>query len=389
MSLYIVDSALKQFSGHPYNQCKGLMSACDLFGLVPIVLSNKHSEGSIVNDFSALPCLTYAPYAPPVSSDPFEDFRIKSELIADELTDVLLDQLGAEDFVLVPVTRHYQLRAVALLASRLSVANRPKWMLYLCDDFKPHRRFKTSDILVCYRQAFGELMQYVHPSRLLLSADSQVLADRLTELLQYRVQQSPMPLYYPSSLTVSPSSPSLKIGVFGQMNVYKGTHLLYDLIQRFQSVHWVIQASDDRNLGYDYTWFTKQVNVEMLAEGLDPVAYYRHFSAVDIILAPYEKSRVGFSSSGILSEAAAAGKVIVATATPWVIEHLAADRLSACIFAEQDTELICEALQTVLNSFQDYQQLAISRASEWRNTQSSIAYVAQSLEYFKAQRVAY
>jgi glycosyltransferase involved in cell wall biosynthesis len=117
------------------------------------------------------------------------------------------------------------------------------------------------------------------------------------------------------------------VGVFGPARIEKGFHRLPDIVEgvikrlneRDLSVRFVIQCTPQK-VGYSdqvrkaiEKLDTFSGHVLLLHEPLSDDLYFEYLSQSDVVLLPYGQREYRFRSSGVVAEARAFGKLIVAT----------------------------------------------------------------------------
>ncbi len=240
-----------------------------------------------------------------------------------------------------------------------------------------------------YRLAADQLLSVCPPERILLTANGTAMADALSSIVNAKVHCYPIPKAYPADLTETPDTDAkqnrISIGVFGDMTPYKGIDLIPHLVESTKGVRWLVQ---EPHRGIETCWSGKadsmatHPDVTLFAAGLPGTKYYEMFRQADIILAPYDSKQKQLQSSGIISEAAAAGKVIVAPRTAWITEHYLAGNLAGCLFDNQSVGTISAAIETAIRDFDSLSTRARSLAEKWRREQTVSAYLDATLRYF-------
>ncbi|HEX5445144.1 MAG TPA: hypothetical protein VFW87_15000, partial [Pirellulales bacterium] len=115
-------------------------------------------------------------------------------------------------------------------------------------------------------------------------------------------------------------------------------------------------------------------SVELL--GLDapltPEDYYALVSRADAVLLPYDRNRYRACSSGTLAEALAGGRPVVAPARSWMSAQLPPG--GGEVFYDEAS--LCDAVERLIEHYDEYRLRAEARAPAWRAKHSPDALVA-------------
>jgi hypothetical protein len=240
-----------------------------------------------------------------------------------------------------------------------------------------------------YRFAAKALSRQCHRSRALLTANGSDMAQSLGEVIGTRIEVFPIPKTYPKSLLAKrsprPEAALPIVGVFGDMNSYKGLALIPELVRQNPGLQWSLQSPKDGSLaalGGNAEWLLCHPHVSISAGGLDPDAYYELFNAVDIVLTPYDPRSKRLQTSGVFAEAIASGKVVVAPSNAWVVEHRKRGAWAGETFDQQSVQGISDVLQAVQKNLGAFERDAARLAPAWRATQSVGAYVDRMAKSF-------
>lgn len=263
-----------------------------------------------------------------------ENFHAVNEAFFTALNQLPLDQFGAEDLLYFPNLLQNQLYAVTRWLARIPQERRPAVAVMLrylnhAMDYVQTRANKEL-IALYYRYAAQRLLAVQPRSR--LCADTRELAQAYTQITGLPVLELPNPMDVAPWLAAAPAesaAPAASAELLGPLIVYqghtsplRGFHFLPEVIERCARLtpkpRFLIQLQNTENAkNMGLTDFIQRLErlqgaqVELVYGALDAPAYYQMLARADLILLPYSPSFYGYGSSGVFTEAASAGKVMV------------------------------------------------------------------------------
>ena len=392
MRIVAVENGLIDMAGHHANNAMGLKIVCEQLAHEVTFLVNKRAETSLIETLHANPCFSLTPYDrsshDPLCGD-WESFFYKSTLMADEFLKAFSTLIQSGDIIFFSTATPVELRAAELIGRALLPYKTPRFVFnFVFSDFLDENlEFNAQAAL--YRFAANQFLAFCPSNLFLMTANGNDMAGYLTRLIGVNTHRFPMPKFYPSLMHTSKKppfiSPSKTIGVFGDMRNPKGLHLLPKLVESNQGVRWIIQTpnqSFNKFWGVDANSMENNQRVHLVSSGLSHHEYYTMFSQVDIILTAYEKAPNKLQSSGLLAEAAASGKIMIAPLNSWVAEQVNARSLVCISYEHQQVANISHAIQETLRHWDSLDRLAKDYSSIWRQTESIHAYLKKTISYF-------
>ncbi|MFT3736032.1 MAG: hypothetical protein QM776_13570 [Rhodocyclaceae bacterium] len=391
MRFFVLENGLRTAAGHHLNNSLGLRQSLAKHDVPAHFLINRKADPTSIAALDARACISFTPYDQASNDElcgEIESLHIQANMIAAELGNELGSQICADDVLLVPTATQHEILALAWMLRRLSPDRLPRVILnFVRENFLAPETYAPGSIAGLYRFAAKALRRSV-PGRCLMTSNGARMSEMLSHILHQEVVTCPIPKTYPAALVEStrPREPGgrLRVGVFGDMNGYKGFGLIPALIEAFPDLDWLVQAPKDGSARY---WgpldesMRAHPNLELVAAGISPERYYALFGAVDIVLTPYDMRLKRLQTSGVFAEAVAAGKVVVAPATPWVMEHRQQEAWCGEVFEAPDAGEIAAALSRICENFVALSAGAAEKSATWRQTQSVDAYVARMLEW--------
>lgn len=261
---------------------------------------------------------------------PMENFRQANASILADLQKLDTSLFSKDDLIYVPNLLQNQVQGLADWITGLPEDRRPTLALmfrYLnhAMDYVQKRQNKEM-VALFYRAAVKDLFAR-HP-RSIICADTQELAKAYTTITGVKVLELPNPMDVSSLLASATTRPpnSRPVVVYqGHTSPLRGFHFLPEIIQRCQAIHprpqFVIQVQNRAGatgMGLqpviEHLDKVKGPDVELVEGSLSQDAYLALLARADIILLPYTPTFYGHGSSGVFTEAASVGKVVVASA---------------------------------------------------------------------------
>jgi glycosyltransferase involved in cell wall biosynthesis len=256
-----------------------------------------------------------------------ENFHNVNQAFLADLSLLNPEDFSSEDLFYLPNLLQNPLYAVAMWLGKLPADRRPAVAVMLrylnhAMDYVQARANKEL-IALYYRYAAGVLL--ATQPRSIICADTRELASAYQKIIGVPVLELPNPMDVSALVTTAaaPARPGRPTIVYqGHTSALRGLHFLPDIIERCAKLspkpHFVVQVQSrepaannplgptlarlDRLAGDDLTL----VNGELSAAD-----YFNLLAGADIILLPYSPTFYGVGSSGVFTEAASAGKVVV------------------------------------------------------------------------------
>jgi glycosyltransferase involved in cell wall biosynthesis len=331
--VHILDPQLTGIGGHYFSHDGQLTTELQRRGIEPFLYGRKQSSVGHCAGVPVTPIFTNDIFKE-ACIDPLvwamENFNaVNQEFLAD-LISIDPQRLSADDLVYFPNILQNQVYAVALWLARLPAERRPSVALmfrYLnhAMDYVQTRQNKEM-IALLYRYAVRQLVG-IHP-RTLVCADTTELAHAYKQITGVPMLELPNPMDVSALLAkASPlKSDGRPVVVYqGHTSPLRGFHFLPEIIQRCAALtprpRFVIQVQNRENAAA--TGLAPVIaqldqlpseHVELINGPLEQEDYLKLLQRADVVLLPYSPTFYGFGSSGVFTEAASVGKVVVACA---------------------------------------------------------------------------
>lgn len=393
MRLWVFENGLASKAGHHFNNSVGLRQACAERGLDVQFFIHQLAEAEVIAALDAQLVFRYTPYAK-VSKDPLagslESALTQGTEFAKGFDVALAQGMTSDDLVFIPTTTQAELYGCAVAFRRLPPERRPRLILnFMMENFLARGTTKLGVVATLYRFAMNALQPGIVGNRLILAANGNGMAAQFSQVLGRTVSLYPMPKCYPAMMPESSGAPlagrRCRVAVLGHSRPDKGLHLIPPLIGRHPELDFLIHVSGAQaeQLWQDAKATTDTLaNLEIIRGALDASDYHALMARADVLLLPYDAKQIPFRSSGVFSEAVAAGKIVVVPKGTWMEEHLSNGNGAGACFPSRTTACISESLKLVTEKLTELDAHARSCAPRWRAEQSIAAYIDQALASF-------
>jgi glycosyltransferase involved in cell wall biosynthesis len=331
--IHILDPQLADQGGHYFNHDFQLLREILRRGLGASLYGRRAGRIDQCSEVSVTPAFAndiFLEKATDASVWPIENFHALNQAFLDDLLALDREAFSADDLVYFPNLIQNQVLAIARWLNRLPPAQRPAVALmfrYLnhAMDYVQARQNKDM-IALYYRFAVKELRR-AQP-RTLICADTTELAKAYERITGGPVLELPNPMDVSGLLDAGNGRPGNQAPVVvyqGHTSPLRGFQFLPEIIERCSRLQprprFVVQlqnrnAAQSMNLGnavarldaFPAQWVT------VVSGALSQAAYFDMLAGADIVLLPYTPTFYGCGSSGVFTEAASLGKVVVVSA---------------------------------------------------------------------------
>ena len=246
-----------------------------------------------------------------------------------------------------------------------------------------------------YRKAFARIAHI--QDRLRFTAENEAMATAYKEAFGIAVSLLPVPLALDPPRRVTRGRP--RIGFFGYSKSEKGFGLLPEAIERCRAAgvdaDFVVQVQHD-------AWEAETVRAEKRLRaipGLDLIvgdlgrdAYVALSNDIDATLLPYDPVRFGQRGSGIMTEAIAAGRPVVASEGIFAATLIRRGEAVGEVFAPYTAEALADAIGRLIDHLDDARTAAQKVAATYKAGHDGGAYadivIALGAEAHSGQRSA-
>lgn len=393
----LLDQSIEDSTGHYLEYAKRVLRAAKLEGFETVLAVNKQADDIVCQEadiidkafthtFCENQVLSYKKLAlgllkknnPLVANPEF------SQHYAQELQAFFLRiKATNDDIVFVPTLGSTELMGITLYACAEG-ALALNWHLLFRHDLPAPT--SLADIrahlgLARVNTAFAEANKRVKKGTLSFYTDTEELTSRYSKLGFVSFTTLPIPIDETLGTKKKQQTRPLVITYLGDAREEKGFHLLPGLISSLRSagfdekrVRFCIQANLPRSGNTSRVLRAKEqltdypkTEVELLEGPFDSDAYNRLILLSEIILIPYCPKSYAVRSSGIFSEALAAGVPTLYPEDTWMANtQKECGSLGFKKFTDMSTVLI-----QMLSSYTEYETKSIAYSHEWRNKHSA------------------
>lgn len=325
-----MDPQLQGLGGHYLVHDQQLLGELRRRGVPATVYSRRGSTLTECAGAQVLPVFSleiFQEAAADAQTWPIENFQTINTAFLADLLRIPPDRFTSSDLVYFPNILQNQIYGVVQWLSRLPEGRRPMVAILLrylnhAMDYVSARANKEL-IPLFYRYACRELLR-VQP-RSLICADTRELAKAYEQMTELRVLELPNPMDVSALLDGAAQRPqnSRPVVIYqGHTSPLRGFHFVPEIIAHTRAhpsrPRFAVQVQNaDRVDGmglrpaYDALLSLQGPDVALLQGALSNKDYYEMLLSGDIVLLPYTPSFYGAGSSGVFSEAASLGKVVV------------------------------------------------------------------------------
>jgi predicted O-linked N-acetylglucosamine transferase (SPINDLY family)/glycosyltransferase involved in cell wall biosynthesis len=324
-----------------------------------------------------------------VSGDPeiwaLENFHAVNARFLEDLKQIPADNFSPDDLVYFPNLLQNQMQGIALWLGGLPESRRPAvavMLRYLNHAMEYIQARAHVDLIpLLYRFAARSLLAVQPRSR--ICADTRELAEAYQKITGLPVLELPNPMDVSALIHAQASSKANERPVVlfqGHTSPLRGFHFLPDIIERCAGLDpkplFVIQVQNrdmalQTGMGEVLTRLERMAGADVrLVEGaLDSDAYFALLAEADLVLLPYSPRFYGVGSSGVFTEAASAGKVIVVSAGTVAARQGKEFGLGVVLADSWDADSMARAVFKALENIDSLRKTAVAGAGSFRADQ--------------------
>jgi hypothetical protein len=391
--IVLCDPSLITRGGHHYNYVKSLYLAATKIGLEIKVFCASNADPQIVSELDAIPVFNTSVYAVfGVSSggdvDLYSDLTLSQGVVVGNLHSLIdliniKQYLRSRDIVFFHTVNEKQILAISQWLTTFTPRERPSVnvMLRFWNDCPP--------CMSAYRLAAS--LFSVPSMRVCLSTDTVDLAVLYTQIFKRTVHVFPIPH---SPLLEARSGRifcrdripknTLVVSYLGDCRENKGflfvSRLISDIVNKdgLPSVHFLIQTGPGPFPQVIHDEITRihqfgQRFVTFVAETLSSGDYYAMLDESDIILVAYKPEDYRFQSSGVFTEAAICGKVVVVSGGTAIEREASRWNVGRAVIGSYDANGVFAAVETALLNFSDLSRASASAAERVHSFHTPLA----------------
>lgn len=256
-----------------------------------------------------------------------ENFQNINQAFFADLCRLDPERFSADDLVYFPNLLQNQLYAVALWLARLPANRRPAVavMLRYLNHAMDYVQARANKELIAHFYRYAARALYAAQPRSVLCADTRELAMAYQKIMSLPVLELPNPMDVSGLLaTATPRAANTRPTIVyqGHTSALRGLHFLPEIIERCAKLQprprFVVQVQNrDAAVGNPLAPFLARLDrlagddVRLVNGALSATDYFALLGEADIILLPYTPTFYGHGSSGVFTEAASLGKVVV------------------------------------------------------------------------------
>ncbi len=313
-----------------------------------------------------------------------ENFNTINQAFLGDLLQINPERFTSDDLVYFPNLLQNQLYAVALWLGRLPAERRPAvaiMLRYLNHAMDYVQARANKDMIALYYRYAARALYAVQP-RTVICADTRELALAYQKIMALPVLELPNPMDVSALLASAPArTPSVRPTIVyqGHTSALRGMHFLPEIIEHCAKLQprprFVIQIQSREaalsQLGPTLEKLERQAgdDVRLVTGALNAPEYFALLHEADIVLLPYSPTFYGHGSSGVFTEAASVGKVIVVSPGTVPARQGREFNLGVVAATKWTPVAMAEAVALALRDLPALQARAIASAPHFRSDQ--------------------
>ncbi|MBI5380994.1 MAG: glycosyltransferase [Opitutae bacterium] len=331
--IHVLDPQLTDLGGHYFNYNFQLLREVRRRGFDAALYGRKQLAVTECSGITVTPAFSHEIFQEAGNDQliwAMENFYAINQAFLMDLLRLDARKFSTDDLVYFPNLLQNQVYAIALWLQQLPLAHRPTVAVmfrYLnhAMDYVQARQNKDM-IALFYRFAVRQLLA-TH-KRTLICADTTELAKAYQQITGVPVLELPNPMDVSELLNLAqarPANPRPVVVYQGHTSPLRGFHFLPEIVERCAKLNprprFVIQlqnrqAAISMKLGPMVERLEKMSgdDVRIVPGALAQADYFNLLVDSDIVLLPYTPTFYGAGSSGVFTEAASIGKVVVVSA---------------------------------------------------------------------------
>ncbi|MBP7140292.1 MAG: glycosyltransferase family 4 protein [Opitutaceae bacterium] len=396
MRVHLLDPQLSGPGGHYSNHDAQLIRELRRRG-IEVELHGRKGASIAVEGIDPHPVFTHDIFQE-FAKDPavwaMENFHAGNEVFLADLQSIPADKFSSADLIYLPNLLQNQLHAVVRWLSAMPASGRPAvaiMLRYLNHAMDYVQKRANKELIALYYRFAGRALKEVQP-RSLICADTRELAAAYQQIIGVPVLELPNPMDVAPLLArlegKGPVAGAAPVIVYqGHTSPLRGFHFLPDLINRCSRMsprpRFVIQVQNrasapSNGLGpslaqLDKLAATPGSGVKLVEGALSPDDYFALLGEADIVLLPYAPTFYGVGSSGVFTEAASVGKVIVVSPQTVPARQGAEYGLGVVSAAKWEPAAMADAVRTALGNLPALREKAEKGAPGFRAEQCAAA----------------
>lgn len=312
-----------------------------------------------------------------------ENFHNVNQGFLGDLCRIDAEKFAADDLIYFPNLLQNQLYAVAMWLGRFPANRRPMvavMLRYLNHAMDYVQARANKELIALYYRYAARQLRAVQP-RSLICADTRELGQTYQQIIGFPIVELPNPMDVSALLSTTSvrSASERPVVVYqGHTSPLRGFHFLPDIIERCQKLHpkprFVVQVqSKEAAVGAQMgpmleklTRLSATGDVRLVQGALSSADYFALLAEADVVMLPYSPTFYGHGSSGVFTEAASVGKVVVVSANTVPARQGKEFQLGVVAAPQWNTQSMADAVATALRDLPALRAKAEAGAPKFR-----------------------
>jgi glycosyltransferase involved in cell wall biosynthesis len=383
--VHILDPQLHGQGGHYMNHDAQLVRELQRRGIPVSVVARKGCSVQ-VSGVTPEPVFTQDIFQE-AATDPhvwaIENFHNVNQAFLADLCRINPERFSADDLIYFPNLLQNQMYAVAMWLARLPQAKRPAvaiMLRYLNHAMDYVQARANKDVIALYYRYAARALYSAQPQSI-LCADTRELAAAYHQITGLPVVELPNPMDVSDLLKTDAAHAAAAerpmVVYQGHTSPLRGFHFLPEIIQRCKGLQprprFLIQvqnreAAINAGMGPVLEGLTRLAgdDVKLVNGSLSQESYFSMLKQADIVLLPYTPTFYGHGSSGVFTEAASVGKVVVVSKNTVPARQGAEYQLGVVAAAEWTASAMADAVASALKDLPALKAKAMQGAEKFR-----------------------
>lgn len=379
----ILDAGLFSIGSHNYNYCLAICAELRGRGHLVDLYGYCDADPRVVAATGATPHFQHLLWNRIDAETPFDEelnWRVLNAAFQADLERLGTRITGPDRIVLTPNVLQHQIAGLAQWFRAIPESEKPHLLINLM--FFP-RWTAWADQAVRGAEFYLRAVDDIRPwlgGHIHLCAENHDIAEFYRSLLGADVAITPVPIEQPVRLPRSTGPRPTRFGFLGYAKNEKGFFLLPEafrgLRRRNGASRLLVQihhhGAEPATIAADHALGAME-NVEIVRGSIEKAFYYALLDTCDVIVIPYDPMHYSTRGSGILSEAVAYGKPVIASSGTWA-GHALQRGECAGVVCEFNAPSLQSAMADAVGRLSQLNAQAQARALPWLSRNSVSVY---------------
>ncbi len=376
MRVFIFDNGLTDKSGHHYNLNLKLFKQLQLKNIDVRILGPKKVVNTPDQPFRIEPFFAYTIYDRPFKdklSKPLDNFLFLNHQYLKDLKRIKSQNLKPDDVIIIHTATQNMLLGLAHWLSEFPEDEKPYVYILLPFSHPVNKQGAHTTLAMFYSHALKILK---NNKKTFIASTSEELAKVYSDISDgTKVHKIPMPVEYNDALNLSSQKKKGKIRLtyLGHSRRQKSLLILPEIVQEItaldiaEKLDIFIQLTPADKMKKEHRRLKKLGDkITIYPDVLEEEDFYDQLNKTDIMFMPYSPKSYKYESSGLFSESAGLGKVMVLPNNTWMASEWARFGGGGSSFDEAEPENIANAVREAVINFEKLRKQSQETSKKFR-----------------------